>query len=145
VATGLSQKAGKTLPWKTVRDAITSSLQARFTELVDGSAAWPCEFHAAKSVRIKVAAGKPEEGEGGFGGGKPSPKKLAATAALEPSEIQDLADAMPKLLDIKAKSKVPIGFTVRIELGDGQEVPAVDVVEQVNDVLKDVKGDFHVH
>jgi hypothetical protein len=150
VATGLSQKAGNTLPWKTVRDAITSSLQARFMALADGSTAWPCEFHAAKSVRIKVASGKPEEGEGGlgvagvFGGHRASPKKLAAVAALEASEIQDLAEAMPKLLDIKAKSKVPIAFTVRIELGDGHEVPNATVVEQVNQVLKEVRGDFIV-
>jgi hypothetical protein len=38
---------GFMLPWKTVRDVITGSLQARFTELVDGSArgrglqSWP--------------------------------------------------------------------------------------------------------
>jgi hypothetical protein len=145
ITTGLSHKASKTLPWKTVRDAITSSLQARFTELIDGSAAWPCEFHAAKSVRLKVAAGKPEDGDGGFGGGKPSPKKLTATAPFEPPEIQNLADAMPKLLDIKAKSKVPIAFIVRIELGDGKELPTTDVVAQVNKVLQDVKDDFEVH
>ena len=36
VATALSHKVGKVLPWKTVRDVITGSLQARFTELVDG-------------------------------------------------------------------------------------------------------------
>jgi hypothetical protein len=34
----------------------THRLPARFMELFDGSAAWPCAFHAAKSVRIKVAA-----------------------------------------------------------------------------------------
>lgn len=145
IATALSEKAGKTLPWKTARDAITSSLKSRFTELADGSAAWPCEFHAAKSVRITVVAGKSGEREGGFDGGKPSPRKLAATAIMEPSEIQNLADAMPRLLNIKAKSKVPIAFTVRIELGNGQEVPDDTVVEQVNEVLKEVKGDFRVH
>ncbi len=143
VATGLSQKAGKTLPWKTVRDAIDSSLKARFTELANGSAAWPCEFHAAKSVRIKVASGKPEGGGGGFEGGEPPPKKLVASASLEPSEIQDLADAMPKLLDIKAKSKVPISFTVRIELGDGVELPAGEIAAQVNTVLEAIKEGFH--
>jgi hypothetical protein len=36
----------------------THRLQVRFTELVDGSAARPCELHAAKSLRIKVASGK---------------------------------------------------------------------------------------
>ena len=30
---------------------------------------------------------------------------------------------MPKLLEIKAKTKMPIDFTIRVELGDGQESP----------------------
>jgi hypothetical protein len=64
VATTLSQRVGKVLPWKTVRDVITESLQARFTELVDSSAKWPCEFHAAQSIRLKVAA----SGGAGTGG-----------------------------------------------------------------------------
>lgn len=38
IATALSQQAGRTLPWKTVRDVIGGSLQARFIALADGSA-----------------------------------------------------------------------------------------------------------
>jgi len=55
IATALSQQAGHTLPWKTVRDVIGGSLQARFIALEEGSAPWPCEMPAANSVKLKVA------------------------------------------------------------------------------------------
>jgi hypothetical protein len=41
---------------RTIRS--THRLQVRFTELVDGSAAWPWDFHPTKSARIMVGAGK---------------------------------------------------------------------------------------
>src|SRR5690606_32968046 len=44
IATTLSQQAGRTLPWKTVRDVITGALSARFIALAEDSAAWPCEL-----------------------------------------------------------------------------------------------------
>jgi len=143
VATALSQKAGKTLPWKTVKDVIGASLQARFTELVDGAGTWPCEVHAAKSVKLKLAAGGGEE-VGGKPGGAPS-KVLVASAELEPSEIQDLADAMPRLLEVKAKANLPMRFKVRIELGDGQEMPSPEVAGELGDILGEVKGEFRFH
>jgi len=137
VATALSQKAGKVLPWKTVRDVITGSLQARFTELADGSVKWPCEYHAAQSIRLKVAAGPPPP--------PPPPKnKLVGVAAFEPAEIQDLGDVVPKLLELKAKSKVPIQFQVRIELGDGTDLPPSSLAEQLNKILATVKDGFRV-
>ncbi|MBM4084628.1 MAG: ATP-binding protein, partial [Planctomycetes bacterium] len=37
IATALSVKVGKTLPWKTVRDVVSGALQARFLELAEGS------------------------------------------------------------------------------------------------------------
>lgn len=145
IATALSQQKGKTLPWRTVRDAITACLTAGFAELADGSAAWPCELYGAKSVTIQVAASKPS-GAGGSQGGSMGdgamPNKLTATAALEPSEIQDLAEAVPRLLELKAKSKTPITFTVRIEVGNGEQTPASDVAEQVNEVLQGIKDGF---
>jgi hypothetical protein len=139
VATGLSQKAGKVLPWKSVRDVITGSFQARFTELVDGSAKWPCEIHEAQSVRFKVATrggGLPVGGTGGGGG--PPPKLLVASAYLDPAQIQDLGDRMNDLLTIKAKSKVPIQFHIRVELGDGQTLPPGGVAAEVTQVLEDI-------
>jgi hypothetical protein len=145
VATGLSQKARKVLPWKTVRDVITGALQARFTELVDGSAKWPCEFPAAQSVRIKVAttgSGMPGSGTGMTGSAPP--KLLTAGAYLEPEQIQELGDRMSELLKIKAKAKVPIKFHVRIELGDGQTVPPGEVAAEVTQVLADISDQLQL-
>jgi hypothetical protein len=146
VATGLSQKAGKVLPWKTVRDVITGSLHARFTEMVDGSVKWPCEYHAAQTIRLKVATSGGAGGTGtGFDTGAGGPKKkLVGVAPFEPAEIQDLGDVVPKLLELKAKSKVPIQFQVRIELGDGTDLPPPTLAEQLNKILATVKEGFRV-
>ncbi len=142
IATALSQKAGKVLPWKTVRDAISGSLQARFVELADGSARWPCEFHAAQSVRLKLCpSGGGAPGTAGTGAGAP-PKVLAASAYLEPAQIQDLGDKMDKLLKIKARYKVPIKFHLRVELGDGQNVPPKEVAAEVTQVLAEVADEL---
>jgi hypothetical protein len=149
VATALSQKFGQTLPWKTVKDVITASLNARFTELDGTSGEWPCEYPAAQSVKLKVAAA----GAGGFGGGArggftgaaTGTKCLVATAELEPSEIQDLGDIVPQLLEIKAKTDTPIRFQVRIELGDGKNPPPVGATKEANDLLKGVKDGLELH
>src|SRR6202790_3028539 len=61
VATARSHKFGKVLPW-TIQDVIAGSMQARFTQLLDGSGKWPCEFHAAQSIRLKVASELPGGG-----------------------------------------------------------------------------------
>ena len=112
IATALSQKAGKTLPWKTVKDVIGASLNARFTQLADGSAPWPCDLPAAQTVKLKVAPAGPGGGTGGggtgggaTGGGTPPPTVRVAAADFEPSQIQDLGDLIPALLEIKAKSQ----------------------------------------
>jgi len=51
---------------------------------------------------------------------------------------------MPKLLEIKAKSNLPITFHVRVELGDGQELPAEQIAAEVNSVLSEIKAGFAV-
>ena len=142
IATALSQKAGKTLPWKTVKDAITASLQARFTELVEGDGAWPCEVHAAKSVRLTVAAGGGDDGGGRGRGGRMPPQVRVAAADFEPSQIQDLADVIPALLEIKARANVAMKFHVCLELGDGKTRPSDEVVGEVNSALQDLDDGF---
>jgi len=141
IATALSVKAGKTLPWKTVRDTIGSALNARFLELEAGSQAWPCDFPSAQFVKFKVA----DVGTGAAGGvsggvnDEALPKMLVVDDYLEPAQIQDLGDIMPKLLDVKTKANVPIRFKVRIEMGDGQDMPSGEIVQKVNAILKNVK------
>ncbi len=148
IATALSQEFGQTLPWKTVKDVIAASLNARFTELDATSGDWPCDYPAAQSIILKVATGRGgvpgHPGFGGFGGSVPSPKCLIATAELEPSEIQDLGDLVPKLLEIKAKADVPIKFKVQIELGDGKDTPPQNIVDEVNALLEELKDELHL-
>ncbi len=145
IATSLSQQAGHTLPWKTVKDVIGGSLQARFIALADGSAPWPCEMPAANTVKFKLAE-VGGGGGGGGGGGWPGPgggtKNRVAQAELEPSEIQDLADAIPQLLEIKNKANLPLAFNVRIEFGDGEKTPDSDSVAAINKLLESIQEDF---
>jgi hypothetical protein len=142
IATALSVKAGKTLPWKTVRDVISGSLQVWFLELENDSQPWPCDFPMAQFVKLKVATGRPKFGKDDEIG--TAPKILIAVADLDPSQIQDLGDIMPKLLDIKSRSNTPIRFQVRVELGDGKEMPAVEVAQKVNALLKDIKDEMQL-
>jgi hypothetical protein len=146
VSTALSQKAGKVLPWKTVRDVVGGSLQARFAELADGSASWPCELHAAGTVRLKVtASGRAGGGSsGGSSGGPSAGKVLSASAFLEPSQLQDLADVVPRLLEIKAKSKVAIRFRIQVDVGDGKAVPPKDVAAEVTEVLSEISEELQL-
>ena len=150
IATALSQKAGKTLPWKTVKDVIDNSLQARFTQLADGSAPWPCDLPAARTVKIKVAlfatGGGTGGGDTGLGGtgGNAEHRFLIASAQFEPSQIQDLADLIPQLLDFRTKAKVPLRFHVRLEIGDGKQKPSAQAAAELNELIAGLKEDFKV-
>jgi len=139
IAAALSQKNGRTLPWKTVKDAIAGALQARFIERAEDSGSWPCDLANARAVRIRVATTPT-----GAGDERPPPKPhvLTASAEFEPSQIQELADAIPELLKFRAKSNVDVRFFVRIELGAGTSLPDEATSAEVNEILKRVKEDF---
>ncbi len=147
IATVLSTKAGKTLPWKTVRDVIAGALQSRFLVLAEGSGAWPCDFPSSQLAKFRVPAGAEGGGSGGGtgGGGGAGAKFLVANADLEPSEIQDLGDIISNLLELKAKANAPIRFHIRIEMGDGKVMPAPEVVKEANSLLKGVKEGLQLH
>ena len=145
IATALSQKFGQALPWKTVADVITASINARFTELDPTSGTWPCDYPAASGIKLKVAAGGGGGGGGGggFGGTGAETKALVAQAELQPSEIQDLGDIIPQILEIKNKAGVPLTFRVQIEFGDGEEaVPDQEATDAMNTLLEDLKEGF---
>lgn len=148
IATALSHQTGHTLPWKTVRDVIGGSLQARFIALAEGSAPWPCEMPAANTVKLKLAetGGGGQGGTGGgFAGGTGTgagTKTLVAHATLEPSEIQDLGDLIPQLLEIKNKANAPLVFRVQIEFGDDVKKPAPEHANAINTLLNNLKDGF---
>lgn len=135
ISAALSVREDKTLPWKTIRDVIGGALQARFLKLSETSAAWPCDFPSAQSIILKPQDAPPPS---------PPPSSgvmLCAEADLEPSQIQDLGDIVPKLLKIK-KTGLPMRFRLRIEIGDGKTAPPENVVKEVNALLRDVKEDM---
>jgi hypothetical protein len=67
-----------------------------------------------------------------------------AHAELEPSEIQDLAEIIPNLLELKAKFTIPLTFRVQIELGDGKERPSEEAAKAINKLLKELKDGFEL-
>lgn len=146
IATALSQQNGNTLPWKTVRDVISGALQARFIALATGSAPWPCEMPAANTVQLEIAEAGAGDGPGGGSGGwtgtGAASKKLVAQADLEPSEVQDLGDLVPELLELKNKSNVPLTFRVRIEVGDGEKAPNAETANAISKLLEKLKDGF---
>ena len=144
IATALSNQAGHTLPWKTVRDVVGGAIQARFVALTEDSAPWPCELPAANTVKLQVAETGVDGGGGGDGGPGPGAKTLVAQAELEPSEIQDLGDLIPQLLEIKTKIDMPLKFRVRIEFGDGEQDASPESVASINELLESIRAGFKI-
>ncbi len=130
IATALSTKRGVTLPWSTVRTAIEDAIRARWIELKDGDATWPCDLAGAKHVALRVPSGKVDP---------PKPPKpsglLVAEAVLEANGIQDLADQVPEIA--KAAVGNNLQFNVRVELG-GETAPGPEAVEKINELLAEV-------
>ena len=145
IASALSQQAGKTLPWKTVREVIYSAVNANFLQVAEDSQPWPCDIAGAQFVKLKAAAPASGGGAGNSGGGGSPPSKvLVATADLDPFQIQELGDVVPQLLEIKAQFNMPIRIQVRIEVGDGRSKPSPEIVNKVNAVLKNIKKGFEL-
>ena len=132
------------MPWKTVKDVITASINARFAELDPTSGNWPCDYPAAQSIKLKIASGPSgRPNVRGIGPATPS-TCLVAHAELEPSQIQDLAEIIPNLLELKAKFTLPLTFRVQIELGDGKERPSEEAAQEINKLLKELKDGFEL-
>jgi hypothetical protein len=152
IATALSQSNGNTLPWKTVKDVISGAIQARFIVLAEGSVSWPCEMSSAKTVTLtmpQTSPGKTSGAENTTNGGtdrvaETSTNKRIGKSDLEPSEVQDLADVIPQLLELKNKYSTPIQFSIRIECGDGTQIPKPELVEEINKILHQINEDLKI-
>ncbi len=149
IATALSQKFGQTLPWKTVSDVITASLNARFTELDPKSEKWPCPYPSASSLKLRVASGAGAgtgagggAGGTGFGGPGAGSHAVAAHAELTPAAIQDLGDIIPQILEIKNKANVPLVIKVQIEIGDKDTPPDDETLRALNQLLENIDEKF---
>ncbi|MFM7162437.1 MAG: hypothetical protein ACKO3P_18940, partial [Planctomycetaceae bacterium] len=96
IATALSQQAGQTLPWKSVRDVINSAIFARFIRTAEDSAPWPCEIPAANNVKLQLPepsgkSGRDKEDDDDTLRPEPTLARKAS-AILEASHFQDLSD-----------------------------------------------------
>lgn len=140
IAVALSHRFGRNLPWKTVRDVISASLNARFTVLDATSGEWPCAYPVAQFIKLGIASTKQDRTPDAPG---PAPMKgLVARAELQPVEVQDLGDAIPRLLEVKAKFGAPVTFLVEVRLGDGQEKVPEQVTAEVNALLRKIRPGF---
>jgi hypothetical protein len=132
ISSALSQKAGVTLPWATVRETIEGAIRARALEITIDSGPWPCDFSGARSVRVRVPAA-------GTATLIPQPPQRAgrhvAAAELKPNELQDLADVVGDI--VKAAVGHTLTFRVEIEL-QGANENAGDAVSKINKSLKGV-------
>ncbi|MBI2216638.1 MAG: ATP-binding protein [Candidatus Rokubacteria bacterium] len=137
--TTLSQKAGKNLPWLTVREAIDGALRVRVIELEPDAGPWPCDATGAARIRLRLASTLPPSSPPPPGPGKPGARTGAAD--LTPGQIQDLAEVMGDLL--KAKAGYELTLHLRVEL-TGKEAPPEATVAAVNEVLRKVNDDIQV-
>ena len=140
LADALSAKAGRPLPWTTVRAALTAAFQTRLLDRAVDSGPWPCDRAGAAAVRVRLP-GRTTPG----GGGTPEPVVVpepvvkagvrVAQAELRPNQLQDLADQVGELT--RAAVGHDLKFVLRIELGGANPAPA-DLVEKLNAALAEV-------
>jgi hypothetical protein len=129
IATALSNKIGKPLPWKIVFDALDGAFKSRYLERTVDSKAWPCDFGDAQWIRVRVPVSMPPPPPPP----PPPSDNFVAEAELQPNEIQDLADEMGNLLGSAAG--YDIRFSLRIEASG--KTPN-EVIDKINEVLGDV-------
>lgn len=128
----LSKKAGRSLPWNTVRQGIVEAQRARLVELAVDSGPWPCDYPSAGAVKIQLTAVPPPPPPDGV---------LVAEATLQPNEIQDLAENVPEIR--KATAGLNVSFHLRVEVR-AKPRPSPEVIDLINRLLKEVKKDLEL-
>jgi len=131
----LSNRAGRSLPWVVVRDALDGAITARMLERAADSGPWPCEFDGARNVKFRVPKAPPPP---------PPPKKTGvrtAGAELSVGQIQDLAEAVGDI----AKAAVGYGivFRMNVELG-GEKAAPEEVVGRIDDLLRGISDELEL-
>jgi hypothetical protein len=135
ISDALSTKAGRVLPWITVRRAIDGALSGRLLERVAGQ--WPTDYSNAQSITLRVPAERPAVPPPLPP--PPRPGVRIAEAELRPNQIQDLADSLGELIESAAGHE--LRFTLRVEL-ESVDSLSEDVVEKITSVLVEVSEDL---
>jgi len=139
IANALSRKAGKVLPWPTVRDAIEGAMKARLLEKTLDSGPWPCPFGGAQQVRLRVPPEEQVRSTAKPPLSPPRPGFKVARAELHAHQIQDLADIVGELLRVTVGYE--LAFKLEVELG-GSKLPPDEVVQEVNKLLTGIAKDL---
>lgn len=145
IATALSQKAGKTLPWKTVADVITQAINNRYLKLSEDSGAWPCDFSGASKVNIEEASAD-EKKEGKVG---EEATGRIASVSIGCEDAQDLFDTLasetiPALLEIKAKTGIGVKITVGLEHDSGTGEMTKEAASQIANKASAANSKFKI-
>jgi hypothetical protein len=139
IATAISSRLGKTIPWVRVREALTGAFNAHLLERTPDSGTWPCDYGGAQTIRVRVPVEKPyplwEPQQPPKGIKELKPGLRVAEAVLQIHEIQNLGEQIADLRN--AADSHGLKVHVRIELG-GDTPPPDDVVARVNAVLKEI-------
>lgn len=150
LAEALSTKAGKALPWLTVRETIETAFKARWLERTLDSGPWPCDYAGARAVKIQKMQDQPAPAEPSLqdyqGGARktvvqepPNPHTLSAEAVLATEGMQDLNDQLVPLQ--KATMGLKLTYRVRIELEGSAEKPITDEMRvRVKELLAEVSA-----
>jgi len=143
LANALSTRAGKPLPWFTVREAIDGAFRARLLERTVDSAIWPCDYAGARAVKVCVPREQPAPQPGPHIPApnppnilrESAPETLVAAAILQPGEIQNLNDQLGDL--VRAAVGLNLQFQLRVELGPAAKL-SHETVDKVNELLFEV-------
>ncbi len=142
ISEALSAKAGRALPWATVRTAIDGAFHGRLLERTVDSGSWPCEFDGTRQVKVRVPElkpiidiNKPKDEQP-----KPPAGVLVASAYLKPGEVQDLAEVIG---DVGAAAVgYDLKIILRIEVGAVGKRPPDDIIAKIDSKLGEVSKDF---
>jgi hypothetical protein len=137
IAVALSKKAGKALPWLTVREALDGAFRARLLDRAEGSGDWPCDYSRASTVSIAMPkAGSPPPPQASA-----SDTRESAEVALKPNQLQDFVDVLPDILTATAGLEMSFWITLEVK---GKERPSDKTVATVNKLLESVAPGLRV-
>lgn len=137
IAVALSKKAGKALPWITVREALDAAFRARLLDRAPGGADWPCDYSRASVVSIAM----PQAGAAPAPQAPASDTRTGTAVALKPNQLQDFVDVLPEIL--KATAGLDVSFRMSVEI-KGKERPPDKTVATINKLLESVDQNLRV-
>lgn len=123
----LSQRFGRTLPWKTVTASLEAAFRSGLLERTPDSGPWPCDYGGAKALRMTVARETPRSG--------PLVTPRSKSVSLRADQLQDLVDILPTLL--KAAAGHDIRFELAVEIS-GNRTPSEATKQALNTILEGV-------